>query len=99
LVEKTAEVATALDPKNQGQPFVFVATYLPLRSWMNVVTFIRLSGKVEAQLLASQGAIRLLSKDRHTSQALLDPFCLEQAGGHGALLKVGASSHCDEELL
>jgi hypothetical protein len=58
LVEKTVEVAKIVDPTNHGQPFVFVATYLPLRSWLNVIPFIRLSGEVEAQVLASRGAIR-----------------------------------------
>jgi hypothetical protein len=58
LVQKSVEIAKAFDPTNNGQPFVFVATYLPLRSWLNVIPFVRLSGKVEAQILASPGAIR-----------------------------------------
>jgi quinol monooxygenase YgiN len=55
-------VSSPADSTNQGQPFVVVATYLPLRRYRDVISFVRLSGRVEAQLRASRGAIRYALK-------------------------------------
>jgi hypothetical protein len=44
------------------QEFVFVATYLPLLKAMNIIPFLRLSFKIEAQLRSSRGAIRYALK-------------------------------------
>ena len=35
-----------------------VATYLPVRSWTNVIPFLRLSSKIEQQMHRSEGAVR-----------------------------------------
>jgi hypothetical protein len=58
MVSKTVEVASSAESAEQGHPLVFVVTYLPLKSWMKIIPFIRLSGKVEKQLRSSQGLIR-----------------------------------------
>ncbi|MGD0637509.1 MAG: hypothetical protein ABSA72_05675 [Nitrososphaerales archaeon] len=52
------EIATSTASKEGGSPFLVVATYLPLRSYANVISFVRPSGRIEAQLRASKGAIR-----------------------------------------
>jgi len=52
------EIATSTAKADNGPPFLVVATYLPVRRYRNVISFLRLSGKVEAQLRASKGAIR-----------------------------------------
>jgi hypothetical protein len=62
LVQRVVEVSSPADSTNQGQPFVVVATYLPLRRYRDVISFVRLSGMVEAQLRASRGAIRYALK-------------------------------------
>jgi hypothetical protein len=62
MVSKTVEVASSSDSADQRQPFVFVVTYLPLKSWMKIIPFIRLSGKVEKQLRSSRGSIRYALK-------------------------------------
>lgn len=38
--------------------FVSVATFLPVKSWRNVIPFFRVSSKVQAQLQASEGVVR-----------------------------------------
>lgn len=38
--------------------YLCVATYLPLRSWMNVVPFLRLSSRIGRQLTQSEGVVR-----------------------------------------
>jgi quinol monooxygenase YgiN len=44
------------------KPFVIAATYLPLRSFWSIFSFIRLSNKVEVQLRNSRGVIRYALK-------------------------------------
>jgi hypothetical protein len=53
MVHREAEVHAA----DQAEYFC-VATYLPLRSLMDVIPFLRLSSKVERQLHESEGAVR-----------------------------------------
>jgi len=48
------EIATSTASKEGGSPFLVVATYLPLRSYANVISFVRPSGRIEAQLRASK---------------------------------------------
>jgi hypothetical protein len=56
MVSKTVEIGNGTQPS--GEPLVLVATYLPLRSYTTIPSFIRLSGRIEAQLRASKGAVR-----------------------------------------
>lgn len=64
MVSKIVEVAKSTGHEVEQAPssFVFVATYLPLRSYWNMLAFIRLSGKVEEQVRASRGAVRYALK-------------------------------------
>ena len=38
--------------------YLCVATYLPVRSWTNIVPFLRLSSKIEQQLRQGEGSVR-----------------------------------------
>lgn len=58
LVDRRVEIASSTEPLAKDQSFVFVATYLPLRSYWKVIRFIRLSLKIEAQLRSSRGFVR-----------------------------------------
>ncbi len=58
MVHKAVEIATSTASEDDDPPSLVVATYLPLRRYRNVISFIRLSGKIEAQLRTSKGAIR-----------------------------------------
>lgn len=59
LVSKEVEVATVEEPGGEkNASFVIVATFLPLKSFWNIVSFLRLSGRVEAQLRRGPGVIR-----------------------------------------
>ena len=58
MVGRTIEVTPSPESTDQSQTFVFVATYLPLRSFWNIIPFFRLSNRVDAQLRASRGVVR-----------------------------------------
>src|SRR5579871_119139 len=60
MVSKTVEITSSTEqPGQESEPsYVLVATYLPLRSFWNIISFLRLSSKVEAQLRASGGIVR-----------------------------------------
>ena len=53
MVQKSVEVS----PQERGE-FTSVATYLPLRRWRNVIAFIRLSMRIEEQLMKTEGVVR-----------------------------------------
>ncbi|HZD12301.1 MAG TPA: hypothetical protein VE177_02120 [Candidatus Binatus sp.] len=53
LVQKVVEVSPADTPE-----FTSVATYLPVRKWRHVISFFRMSGRVEQQLRRTEGVVR-----------------------------------------
>jgi quinol monooxygenase YgiN len=60
MVSRTVEIVSSTEQLgHKGQSsYVIVATYLPLRSFWNIIPFLRLSNKVEGQLRASRGIVR-----------------------------------------
>ncbi len=53
MVQRIVEVGAA----DVGE-FTSVATYLPVRKWRHVVSFFRMSGRVEQQLRRTDGVVR-----------------------------------------
>jgi hypothetical protein len=47
---------------NAGTSFIHVATFLPLKSWLHIVPFLRLSSKVLKQAKGSRGAVNYAVK-------------------------------------
>src|SRR5579875_2031177 len=53
MVQKKVEVNSAVK-----EEYFCVATFLPLRSWLNVVPFLRLTAGIEKQLKGTRGVVR-----------------------------------------
>ncbi len=53
MVQRTVEV----HPAAQNE-YLCVATFLPVRSWTNVIPFLRMSSRVQEQLSRSRGVVR-----------------------------------------
>ena len=52
MVQKIVEVSPP-----EGNEFVSIATYLPMKHWRHVIPFFRMSGRVERQLRGTEGVV------------------------------------------
>lgn len=53
MVQKVVELGRAT-----GNQFVSAATFLPVKRWRNIISFLRTSSKIESQLKKSDGLVR-----------------------------------------